>query len=339
MTEPQTALPLSTLARRARTGDTDAKGEIIRRAIEEHNAEAWDTFIELHQNLVRRWAIRFLQTYNMRANNVAVEDACQTALLNFYERMTNDPRGFVLGSVAQTMEYLKATVWSTITAQRRVRVSLRALSRLSADEKEALERFIDAPESQGRLNEEEKTALKAELSDQKPPTDDQHYLSVRLSAQEALVGVLGFHSRSDPDAADLLARLTTSRQTVPSEELESMPSPLVDPGEENRLDKLRARLWRRCLSLILGSERALPEKALTPEELRPLSRDPHLTPMQREEVTMLYRYFLDGLGMQEIYEHYLGEFQNIRQVYRIKERLLRRLARHLQDFAEFIGEF
>jgi hypothetical protein len=339
MTESQAALPLSTLARRARTGDTDAKGEIIRRAIAERNADAWDTFIELHQNLVRRWAIRFLQTYNMRANNVAVEDACQTALLNFYERMSNDPRGFVLGSVAQTMEYLKATVWSTITAQRRVRVSLRALSRLSTDEKEALERFIDAPESQGRLSDEEKAALKAELSEQKPPPDDPHYLSVRLSAQEALVGVLGFHSRSDPDAADLLARLTTSRQTVSSEELENMPAPQADPGEENLLDKLRARLWRRCLGTILGSDKALPEQALSPEELRPLSRDPHLTPMQREEVAMLYRHFLDGLGMQEIYEHYLGEFQNIRQVYRIKERLLRRLARHLQDFSEFIGEF
>ncbi len=89
----------------------------------------------------------------------------------------------------------------------------------------------------------------------------------------------------------------------------------------------------------MGSDKALPEQALSPEELRPLSRDPHLTPMQREEVAMLYRHFLDGLGMQEIYEHYLGEFQNIRQVYRIKERLLRRLARHLQDFSEFIGEF
>jgi hypothetical protein len=338
MTEAQATLPLSTLARRARQGDTDAKGEIIRRAIEQHDAAAWDAFIELHQNLVRRWAIRFLQTYNMRANNVAVEDACQTALLNFYERVSNDPRGFVLGSVAQTMEYLKATVWSTITAQRRVRVSLRALARLSVEEKEALWRFIEAPESQSRLNEEEKAALRAELDEQKP-SDDQHYQSVRLSAQEALVGVLGYHSRSDPEAADLLARLTTSRRTVPSEELESVPTPQADPGEENRLHKLRARLWRRCLGTILGGERALPEQGLSPEELRPLSRDPHLTPMQREEVAMLYRHFLDGMGMQEIYERYLGEFQNIRQVYRIKERLLRRLARHLGDFSEFIGEF
>jgi hypothetical protein len=339
VTESQAALPLFTLARRARQGDTDAKGEIIRRAIEQHDAAAWDAFIELHQNLVRRWAIRFLQTYNMRANNVAIEDACQTALLNFYERVSNDPRGFVLGSVAQTMEYLKATVWSTITAQRRVRVSLRALARLGAEDKEALWRFIEAPESQSRLNEEEKAALRAELEEQKPPADDPHYQSVRLSAQEALVGVLAYHSRSDPEAADLLARLTTSRRTVPSEELESMPSLQADPGEENRLEKLRARLWRRCLGTILGSERALPEKGLSAEELRPLSRDPHLTIMQREEVAMLYRHFLDGMGMQEIYERFLGEFQNIRQVYRIKERLLRRLARHLQDFSEFVGEF
>jgi len=331
---------LDSLTRKARSGDVEAKFEIIRRAVVESDNDAWDAFIELHQNLIRRWAIRFLQTYNMRTSTTLVEDICQSAILSFFERLCGEGRSFALQSVAQTMEYLKATVWSAVTALRRKRVSLRQIARLSPAESEALRRIISAPATSERLNPEERNMLLAELGDKvELPSDPDRHLAIRLAAQEALVGVLNYHSQQDTDAKHLLAKLTTQRELAGLEEVEDKPSPLGTPEEEHLLDAGRCRLWQRCLAVILGGERWLPDADLSPEELRPLADDPRLTVMQREEMLMLYRHYLDGYSMQEIYERWLEEFGNIRQVYRIKERLLRRFSRHLGAFAEFAGEF
>jgi hypothetical protein len=332
---------LESLARRARDADVDAKQEIIRRAVGEQNEDAWNCFIELHLNLIRRWAGRFLSAYNLRTTTTIIDDISQSAIMSFYERLTDQDHTFILGSVAQTMEYLKATVWSTVTAQRRQRVSLRSMAQLDATEIEALRRIILSPESSGRLVKEQREVLLAELGDNQPPSmeDPTRRLSLRLSAQEALVGVLAAHSAHDNEAALLLRKLTTVRDTTGVEELDDYASPNAKPDEQHFLEESRSRLWNRCLAIIMEGERWLPLQELTPEGLRDVTKDPRLSEMQREELLMLYRHYLDGYGMNEIYERWRIEFNSIRQVYRIKERLLRRLMRHAVQLEEFAGIF